>query len=105
GLTVTVLLSSGAIAALPLKLGDAFVNRFAPRFANALGLSVTVGELVSTVKVDVLVPVLPALSSCSASAVYSPFASCGPVLPVVHLPPLGMTVSVWAGVPDADLPA
>ena len=68
-LSITTLLSSGAVPAVPVKLGLAPVMSLLPRCANTAVPIVTSGEFVLTLKVDVLVATLPTSSACSATAV------------------------------------
>src|SRR5215203_4924551 len=99
--TATTAPSPGAAPAAPENAGrESFVA------VPAAGCDrVTPGAAVSTENVEgELVPVLPALSLCSARAVYTPSASAAPAC-TDHAPPLGVAESVCAGEPDAVEPA
>jgi hypothetical protein len=100
--TVTRVESPFDVPAVPEKVGVAFVLEE----PLAGWLSVTTGvELSAMVKVLVLLrPVFPAVSCCSARAVYCPFAS-GTLAGAVQSVPVRVTVRVWTGVPVALGPA
>src|SRR5207249_3764972 len=85
----------------PLKVG-------AVSFDGDFGaFKVTVGEVVSTMKVTALLLPggFPSELSCTATAVYCPLESGGLALPDVQAPPVPVAVAVATSAPLAAAPA